>query len=206
MFPIHEYIPTDKARIGVFVSGGWDSAVLWYLVKSYCEGSGQEAIPFTVPKIDGAEYHSKVVVDTINTLLDCDLQTPIIVGDWYDGPDTSMYVKAGAWQTFNKKLCDWQLFGMTKHSDKVHELHTRQDPVDRPNPSEEDRKHAAWPFEHMTKDETVNLGFQLGIGDIIAKVTHSCTEQDRGRCGECYWCTERAWAFSENNLEDKGKE
>ena len=32
----------------------------------------------------------------------------------------------------------------------------------------------------------------------IKQVTHSCVTQDRGRCGSCFWCQERAWAFDYN--------
>ena len=50
---IEKEIPLNK-KIAVLVSGGWDSAIMWYLVKSVCMERNQECNPFTVPKIDGA--------------------------------------------------------------------------------------------------------------------------------------------------------
>ena len=43
-----DLVPHDK-KIGVVVSGGFDSSVLYWLIKEVCNHRGQECIPFTVP-------------------------------------------------------------------------------------------------------------------------------------------------------------
>ena len=48
-----DMIPKNK-KIGVVVSGGLDSSVLWHLIYGECLRRNQECIPFTVPKQDGA--------------------------------------------------------------------------------------------------------------------------------------------------------
>ena len=45
-----DLVPHDK-KIGVVVSGGFDSSVLYWLIKEVCNHRGQECIPFTVPKV-----------------------------------------------------------------------------------------------------------------------------------------------------------
>ena len=35
-------------------------------------------------------------------------------------------------------------------------------------------------------------------------LSHSCVEQIRGRCGECFWCKERAWGFEQAGFLDRG--
>ena len=48
-----DMIPSNK-KIGVVVSGGLDSSVLWHMIYGECLKRNQECIPFTVPKVDGA--------------------------------------------------------------------------------------------------------------------------------------------------------
>jgi len=197
-------VPKDK-RIGVMVSGGWDSAVLWYLVKSACLDSGQECTPFVVPKLDGALHYSKLVVETINKLLGAPVQEPIVVGKELANNPWD-YVTNGAYEVFGEEYIDHLFIGMTAYSQEVHNRHENEDPHPRFEPTEEQRQYVTWPFEDMTKDETVKLGFDLGIADVIMPITHSCTEQNKGRCGVCYWCTERKWAFEKNSYRDIGEE
>ena len=65
VFSVSRYIPRDK-KVGVLVSGGWDSAVLWCMAKRICIERGQECVPFTVPKIDGAEHYANLVLETVH--------------------------------------------------------------------------------------------------------------------------------------------
>ena len=43
-----------EGTIGVVVSGGFDSTVLWHYLYGICKERNQKIIPFTVPKNDGA--------------------------------------------------------------------------------------------------------------------------------------------------------
>ena len=52
MREIVENLP--KGVIGVVVSGGLDSTVLWHYMYGICKERNQKIIPFTVPKNDGA--------------------------------------------------------------------------------------------------------------------------------------------------------
>ena len=48
-----DLIPKNK-RIGVVISGGFDSTILWHTIYGECLENNQVCIPFTVPKVDGA--------------------------------------------------------------------------------------------------------------------------------------------------------
>ena len=50
------------------------------------------------------------------------------------------------------------------------------------------------PFIKLYKNEILKLVFDHGQEELL-KLTHSCTEQKTGRCGRCFQCNERAWAF-----------
>jgi len=43
-----------------------------------------------------------------------------------------------------------------------------------------------------------------GNQEDLIDITHSCTEQQIGRCNKCWQCTERAWAFKQLDKTDTG--
>ena len=55
-------VPTE-GTIGVVVSGGFDSSILWHIVYGICLERGQKCIPFTVPKNDGALNYATRMLD-----------------------------------------------------------------------------------------------------------------------------------------------
>ena len=61
-----------------------------------------------------------------------------------------------------------------------------------------------FPFSHLDKKDTIQLAFDLGILDEIAPISHTCTTTTGIRCGFCWNCHERKWAFDELGLEDSG--
>jgi 7-cyano-7-deazaguanine synthase in queuosine biosynthesis len=60
------------------------------------------------------------------------------------------------------------------------------------------------PWFDITKDVIVATAIECGLTDIMIH-SHSCTETPMIRCGVCWWCNERAWAFNENNYTDPGR-
>ena len=79
MFGISNLIPRDK-KIGILVSGGWDSACLWTIAKATCNTRGQECVPFTVPKLDGAVHYANQVLAATCEWLDTPPMTTTVVG------------------------------------------------------------------------------------------------------------------------------
>jgi 7-cyano-7-deazaguanine synthase in queuosine biosynthesis len=60
-----------------------------------------------------------------------------------------------------------------------------------------------FPFVDMYKDQILQLMYENDQEDLI-DITHSCTEQQVGRCNRCWQCQERAWAFRRHNKQDTG--
>ena len=101
---IEKEIPLNK-KIAVLVSGGWDSAVMWYLVKSVCMERNQECNPFTVPKIDGAEHYANLVLEwSSNRLGHAKIKTTIVGDVSSDNP--SDYVLSGGYEIWNEGLAE----------------------------------------------------------------------------------------------------
>jgi len=189
---IAESIPHNK-RIAVVVSGGWDSAVLWYIVYNECKKRGQSCRPYTVPKLDGAQRWANEVLKWSGYVGETN-----IVGS-VDAEDPSSYVTSGIMEVLKGGYADICYCGVTSYYEGMEADHERQ------HASKYNAEHVCpQPFSDMTKDETVQLGFDLGIAQDIMHITHSCTELDAGRCGYCPWCKERAWAFNKIGKIDEG--
>lgn len=189
---VRDSIPADK-RIGVCVSGGWDSAVLWHIVYNECKKRGQSCRPYTVPKIDGAVNYANKVLQWSG------YDQPTNVVGSVDADDPSEYVTSGIFEIFEKGYADIVFVAVTKYYDGMDPDHERQ------HASQYNAEDICiQPFHNLTKDQTVKLAFDLGIAEDIMDITHSCTERDEGRCGYCPWCKEREWAFKQIGKLDKG--
>ncbi len=199
-------VPVDK-RIAVVVSGGWDSAVLWYIVKQNCLERNQECTAFTVPKIDGAEHYANKVLRWASEKLNYEFMPTKIVGQ-ITSDNPSDYVTSGAYEIFEKGYADFLFNGMNKYPPNQRDMMPEGYPLpnDRWVPDEKTKDYVAHPFADMTKDQTIQLGFDLDIATDIMPITHSCTELDRGRCNNCWWCKEREWGFMQIGKADIGRE
>jgi 7-cyano-7-deazaguanine synthase in queuosine biosynthesis len=53
------------------------------------------------------------------------------------------------------------------------------------------------PFFDLTKKDIAEIYCNLGILDELLSVTRSCEDLStvEGHCGKCWWCEERQWAF-----------
>jgi len=189
---VRDNIPHNK-RIGVCVSGGWDSAVLWYIVYNECKKRGQSCRPYTVPKIDGAVKYANQVLKWSGY----DAETNIVGS--IDSEDPSEYVKSGVREILVDGYADVVYSAVTAYYDGMEPDHQRI--FTKGTAYEEIVRQ---PFAEWTKDKVVQLAFDLGIAEDIMDITHSCTERDEGRCGYCPWCKEREWAFKQINKVDKG--
>jgi 7-cyano-7-deazaguanine synthase in queuosine biosynthesis len=185
-------IPEGK-RIAVCVSGGWDSAVLWHIIYEECKKRGQSCRPYTVPKIDGAVKYANQVLRWSGYDTDTN-----VVGS-IDSDNPSDYVKSGVSEILVEGYADVVYTAVTAYYDEMEpdqdRILTKGTPFETLVPQ---------PFAEMTKDEVVQIAFDLGIAEEIMDITHSCTELDEGRCGYCPWCKEREWAFKQINKLDKG--
>ena len=187
----------SKQRIGVMLSGGADSAILLYLLalERKMEGSTQELIPFTVARPDGAWDYVKPIVDKINQMLGTDIPDPVQVGD--PSLHHSKQGRSGELEARGKYSIDHFYYGSQQHP-----------PVPMPGeypkrPEQIELPGTTIPFALVDKRHTLGL-FEVFQAWPLIELTHSCTAQTEGRCGECYNCKEREWALSELGVADPG--
>jgi len=205
-------IPHNKT-IGVVVSGGFDSSIMWHIIYGECLKRNQQCIPFTVPKVDGAlTYATKMLEWSCNHYGTKQLH-PLVVHadsvDWnreepYQGDEVAAQLMGGIREILLDKYADVVYTGVNAYFDNYETLCDYHIPGDRNLARDSDAIHEGThikdiilqPFADMTKDELITLADRHGVLDDISALSHSCVEKIRGRCGLCFWCKEREQGFA----------
>ena len=128
-------VPED-GTIGVVVSGGFDSTVLWHIVYGICQERGQKCIPFTVPKNDGALRYAIRMLEWSQHQHEMDKQLhPIVVNsegvDWmktdYQGPEVTQQLTGGIAEIIKEGYADYVFVGVNEyppHHETLCDYHT----------------------------------------------------------------------------------
>lgn len=175
-----------KVTAAVFVSGGADSAVLLYLLALQAP---KQLTIYNVPNpIDGANIHSNRVVEKVNQLLRTELPKPVTIGD--TTLHYSKIIKTPVVQLLESKAFDRVYTGDNQIPPKEHfdigPMHPRRT-------WRNQNAGMFTPFLSLYKFHILDLANQFGISDLLS-LTHSCTMQSEGSCGNCWQDKERLWA------------
>lgn len=181
-------------RYGILLSGGLDSAVLLYLLIS--NEPKIRLQPFTIAKSDGAAMYADPVIEFLNKKFNVSIPKTIFVGD--PTAHHRMQSTTAVSQILGKELVDYIYIGINKIPE---ELRNYPGAPKRDSASTDSR--ILVPFVKMTKDQILEIMINNGQEE-LSNITHSCTEQQEGRCNLCWQCTERAWAFSKLGIVDTG--
>lgn len=182
-----------RYNIAVLVSGGLDSALLYYLVKYLSlQDSRYRVTPYTLERADGSKKHTQAVIDYVHDTLNREriLTTYVPITN----EDSNLQVAEGT-----KILLETQIkllyVGYIKTLPE-HALHGVPPPF-----VPKDSNILRCPLKDLTKAHVVDLIVKLGIEKLF-ELTHSCVYDIDGSCNECNRCNERAWAFEQLSLID----
>ena len=181
-------------RIGVMVSGGLDSTLLLYMVASYFPKFGKTLVAFTVPRTDDSIVHAERVVRWVEDTFEMKIERQE-VGD----PTLfhSRQVNSGVEQAVD--MVDIVLLGDTW-------LPTVK--LKGTTPIRYENKHPKVNQIYLklkfNKVDTVGIVNELGLRSVFT-LSHTCTQSKDIRCGNCWQCNERAWAFTELGVTDPGE-
>lgn len=185
-------LPEAPSKLGVLVSGGLDSAILYYLLslENIQSGSKHEIVPLSILRKEGSRYFSNLVVAHVQSALNLPLTPPTMVGD------NTLFefeqVGSGVRQAFSEGF-DQVYLGIIYQL----EIHTEGwNPIPY---KVSDRLRA--PFRKLTKAHIVDLIRQYNQTALF-NITHSCAIYEVGRCNDCNGCKERAWGFGQLNISD----
>ena len=216
-----DMIPPDK-KIGVVVSGGFDSSVLWHMIYGECLKRGQECIPFTVPKVDGALTYATRMLEWSCEFYGTKRLHPWVINsdgvDWnraepYQGGEVQQQLLGGMKEVILNGYADVIFTGVNDYPPNYENLCSYHTPGPRGLARDSDYVHEGTPIREiylqpmadLTKDQIVLLARELGVLNDICRLSHSCVELIRGRCGHCFWCKEREWGFKEVGETDYGQ-
>jgi hypothetical protein len=186
-------LPEKKETLGVLVSGGLDSAILYFLIvqENIRLGNLHDIIPFTVARKEGSIYFAGPVVEHIHKYFN--ICVPHLqVGD--NTLNETRQVTSG--------LKDAQDMGCSKvYLGVIIQQPEHMLGWDHPKLKEAERFKL--PFINADKSHIVDLIFKSNQESLF-HITHSC-DHELGRCGSCNGCRERAWGFKKVNKIDPGK-
>ncbi len=193
--PLKIQLPLLQRRIAVLVSGGLDSAILYYILKSLVlQDSRYTLTPYTLIRADGSSRHAQLVIDYVNSVLGCNEEKTIPVPIKQTNSDSQ--VAEGIVEVLKEPVNIVYVGIITtlpKHA--LHGVSPPYDPVD--------TESVKYPLKKLTKLHVVDAIRKLNL-DKLFELTHSCVYDIVGRCNECNRCNERAWAFEQLGLVDPG--
>ena len=184
---------TLHRRIGVLVSGGLDSALLYYLIRKLTLSDNRfSVIPYTIIRNDGSSRYAQPVIDYVHDILGIEQQyaTKLEI----DETDSELQVAAGMrelYKTNRNRIYIGIIQTLEEHA--MHGVPKPYVPVN--------SEMFNYPLKDLTKAHVVQLIIQLGLEKLFT-LTHSCVYDIDTPCGTCNRCNERAWAFSQLGLID----
>jgi hypothetical protein len=182
-----------KETLGVFVSGGIDSAILYYLLlkENIALNNLHDIIPFTIFRKEGSSYAAAPVIEHVHFSLGLPLKSALKVGD--NTLPEHQQVGSGMQEAYKAGIS--RVYGGLIQQLPQHLI--GWDAVK----FRESEKFKA-PFQHLNKSHIIDLVRKFDQ-ECLYHITHSCC-YDVGRCNVCNGCNERAWGFEQLGIIDPG--
>ena len=186
-----------EERFGLFISGGFDSALMLHLYCLEAKQRGHSSLHcITIDRGSAAVEFAQSICEWAETKHGIKINHMIV--SIPQGLHHSRHISYPAEQLFR--------FGFRT----LISADTQNPPIKLPGSEPvripPDANYQGWhfPFGAVNKSETVKLANVMGVLEEIALLSHSCTETTGERCGACWQCNERKWAFNELGLKDPG--
>jgi 7-cyano-7-deazaguanine synthase in queuosine biosynthesis len=193
-------------RIGLYLSGGLDSAALLCLILTELKTINKLDTPitcFTVNKTDCFNQYSKNVLREVQKHFEIDHIKHVIFDNdqvtkqWLNprneiGPKAIKYVadyhkNMQVYMACNRmapeEYIKYTTPMLTDHGTRINGI------------------LYCSPFLFLHKPQMLDIFFKLNVEHII-NYCHSCVIQEEGQCGKCYSCEERAWGFKMLDKQD----
>ena len=191
---INLVLPTIKSNIGIFVSGGLDSAILYYLLMNENQQMNNlhNIVPLTVLRKEGSKNFAKLVVAHIRHIFNLTYIDPIYLGD--NTLPEHEQVKSGVKDAKDLGF-DIVFTGLIE---QLPQHMIGWFPIEY-----QENEFFKAPFKNLNKSHIVDLCLQSDQ-QALFYITHSCATWEMSRCNLCNGCTERRWGFEQLGFLDPG--
>lgn len=187
-------LPSTPSKIAIFISGGLDSAILYYLLlKANVEKRySHQIIPFTVNRTEGSRYFARPVIAHVHSQFNLPYREPYEVGD--PTLPGHLQVMSGVNSVMHMGF-DFIYGGVIT---QLPEHIIGYDPA-----PTSDSNIIKLPFKDITKGYIIDL-IVRHKQEALFYLTHSCSILEIGKCNTCNGCNERNWGFAQCGLTDPG--
>ncbi len=199
----------EDKKYGIMVSGGLDSALLFYMIMSTYKERGwtPKLQPFTIRKHNERIQTARSIISWINEKFpDHVIPDTIVLGN----PDDHHRLQGDlAWKEVRSRYPDinYVFYGSNAVPNWDYSNWEKDQmgfPVGVPQRGPGEGGMVYLPFYHLRKYHTVDLVMQLDIPEVYT-MSRSCTYvADGPRCKLCFHCRERAWGFAMAGITDPG--
>lgn len=179
-------LPTEPTRVGVLVSGGLDSAILYYLLEKLNKNNFHKITPYIIARQEGSLTYGPKVIEYVNNLFNKNptefeiIEIPKLI-------PPHLQVKIAVQMLRVKKVVDILYLGVIS----VRAEHSIGIDVYRPK---EDTDFVKYPLFQLEKSHIVDLICKMEQEKLI-EITSSCDSGNN--CGNCNGCKERSWGLSQ---------
>lgn len=189
---LNVYLNPLRRKVGVLVSGGMDSALLYYLLVRLNEEQGftHTITPYTILRKDGSCQFAQSIIDYVHNLFNLPHVLTEVVGD--PTLPESFQVESGCADVLAKSNILY--LGLIEEL-AIHTIGWR-DPI-----KWSETQERKYPFKDLNKSHIVDLIYYFKQEQLF-ELTHSCNMP--GKCGSCNGCNERQWGFDQLERIDPG--
>ena len=185
-------LPASRIPIAVCVSGGIDSAILYYLLmlENQRIGNLHDIIPVTVLRKEGSKNFAKLVIAHVLASFGKSYREPMILGDVTLPEDQQVKsaIQTAKWGGF-KQAYVGIIEQLPEHTAGWEVIHAAPG------------KFYRTPLVNLQKHHVIDLVVKLKQ-EALFYITHACDQTEIARCNSCNGCRERAWGFEQLALSD----
>jgi len=214
-------VPADE-KVIVAVSGGFDSAVLWYSVYKKCLELGQECVAVTAPQDNHCVAMANSVISYVHSILGGPINETMELGSPGFDPENedSSYVVGRMFDVIDGNTAEYGrnvYIGNAATYDPSGDLENykqyRFGTTDIEQLLIDTRTNINWlmPFRNKTKVDIIQHMQELDsdVCNQMLSITSSCNNPsgvgiDIERCDVCFSCIERFWACEQTGITDPG--
>jgi len=173
-------------KIGCLVSGGADSALLYFLMleENRKTGNKYEIIPYTILRI-GAKKPAQNVINWIHKFYNIPEIQLNIIGD-PDLPEIQQ-VNSGIFEILGSKV-DYVYLGIIADRPEHY--------INWDNVKFEETVQRKYPFLNLEKSHIIDLYYKKKLKELF-DLTRSCNIGEDEPCGHCNGCMARIWGIEQ---------